>query len=315
MDLDKLQERIKNATEKVNKIQSTLNKHRELASKKREELKNKYGISDPDNVNSRDYTNNNDIWELIYSYSSRLDSIKDNEKKLAEAERKLQELKDKYSAQSSAEKKILDSVPKVIMDFMDGWEIRAREYYMSTCKEYLERRKKLWAEQRIARIHCLRETPEYARFLDPLGNPIDEYVLNPYPRVHMKNYLSEHKISESDINEKLKKYGSAVRWMSDEYWIKFKHQGFTSDIEDMLIDKVCNFVAREKQDMLLNLVAQVMDRVGDITDASQLHIGYTGGIEGIICGTKGKVRIQTIDAGGYNIQCYHFRTLIHDLKD
>ena len=51
--------------------------------------------------------------------------------------------------------------------------------------------------------------------------------------------------------------------------------------------------------------------VGVITDASGLFIGKTGGIEGLIRGTIGVARIETIGAGGYNIQCFHYRTLVH----
>ena len=51
-----------------------------------------------------------------------------------------------------------------------------------------------------------------------------------------------------------------------------------------------------------------------ITDAAALYIGPEGDINGIIVGTEGKAKIQTIGAGGYNIQCFHFRTLIHEIK-
>ena len=34
-------------------------------------------------------------------------------------------------------------------------------------------------------------------------------------------------------------------------------------------------------------------------------------LNGYIIGTKGCCSIKTIGAGGYNIQCFHFRTLIH----
>lgn len=51
--------------------------------------------------------------------------------------------------------------------------------------------------------------------------------------------------------------------------------------------------------------------VGQITDASNLTIGAKHDLNGYIIGTKGTAKVQTIDAGGYNIQCYHFRTLIN----
>ena len=54
--------------------------------------------------------------------------------------------------------------------------------------------------------------------------------------------------------------------------------------------------------------------VGQITDASGLHISG-GELNGIVDGTRGSAKINTIGAGGYNIQRYHFRTLIKPVKE
>ena len=54
--------------------------------------------------------------------------------------------------------------------------------------------------------------------------------------------------------------------------------------------------------------------VGTITDASNLKIGAKDDLNGYIIGTKGTAKVQTIGAGGYNIQCFHFRTLINEMK-
>ena len=61
-------------------------------------------------------------------------------------------------------------------------------------------------------------------------------------------------------------------------------------------------------------LGRIMSTVGTITDTAALYIGPEGDINGIIVGTEGKAKIQTIGAGGYNIQCFHFRTLIHEIK-
>lgn len=55
--------------------------------------------------------------------------------------------------------------------------------------------------------------------------------------------------------------------------------------------------------------------VGEITDASGLHVGAKGDLNGIVIGTRGKASVQTIGAGGHSIQCYHHRTLIHPINN
>ena len=54
--------------------------------------------------------------------------------------------------------------------------------------------------------------------------------------------------------------------------------------------------------------------VGTITDATNLKIGRKGDLNGFIIGERGKAKVETIGAGGYNIQCYHFRTLINKIR-
>lgn len=59
------------------------------------------------------------------------------------------------------------------------------------------------------------------------------------------------------------------------------------------------------------IITRTNEIVGQITDASNLSVGDKGDLNGYIIGTKGCCSVKTIGAGGYNIQCFHFRTLIH----
>lgn len=65
---------------------------------------------------------------------------------------------------------------------------------------------------------------------------------------------------------------------------------------------------------LLN-IERTNEIVGEITDASYLSVNQKGNLDGFILGSRGSAQVSTIDAGGYNIQCYHFRTLIHKVDD
>lgn len=57
------------------------------------------------------------------------------------------------------------------------------------------------------------------------------------------------------------------------------------------------------------ITSQVIKRVGKIVDTGYLYIASDGNINGKIIGEKGSVVVETIIAGGYNIQCRHFRVL------
>ncbi|MNM78954.1 hypothetical protein D3C81_908740 [compost metagenome] len=71
---------------------------------------------------------------------------------------------------------------------------------------------------------------------------------------------------------------------------------------------------RQKNDLLAMMVYRVTEETGKLTDASGLHIGSNGEINGLVVGEKGSAVIETILAGGYNIQCLHFRVLVKPVK-
>jgi hypothetical protein len=88
---------------------------------------------------------------------------------------------------------------------------------------------------------------------------------------------------------------------------------FTSNnVEEGLkkLDKDLQQEANRKYDFIIERVNKI---AGEIVDASDLHI-RAGELNGIIVGTKGSAKVTTIGAGGYNIQQFHFRTLIHEVK-
>ena len=67
--------------------------------------------------------------------------------------------------------------------------------------------------------------------------------------------------------------------------------------------------ANRKYDFIIERTNAI---VGEITDASGLSVGSKQDLNGYIVGKRGVAKVQTIGAGGYNVQCFHFRTLIHE---
>lgn len=68
---------------------------------------------------------------------------------------------------------------------------------------------------------------------------------------------------------------------------------------------------KAKYDDIVNRANKIC---GTITDATGLSVGEKGELNGLVIGDRGRAYIETIGAGGYNIQCFHFRTLIHERK-
>jgi len=62
------------------------------------------------------------------------------------------------------------------------------------------------------------------------------------------------------------------------------------------------------------LVDKVTNIVGEIQDVSNLRVGYDGRLNGNVFGSQGGAKLETIIAGGYNIQCRHYRVLVHPIK-
>lgn len=85
--------------------------------------------------------------------------------------------------------------------------------------------------------------------------------------------------------------------------------GYQRRLLAMTEEQIKTDVERDVEYSIIELMNRVTEKVGKVTDASNLHY-KNGVINGFIVGEKGKVRVETILAGGYNIQCLHIRTLL-----
>ena len=86
---------------------------------------------------------------------------------------------------------------------------------------------------------------------------------------------------------------------------------YLGKIDEQLLDK---YLDKEVESKYKALVARITEKAGEIEDASGLYIANNGEINGLVKGTKNTVRVETITAGGYNIQILHYRVLVHIVK-
>lgn len=211
-----------------------------------------------------------------------------NESDLTSAHKDLNAAKlalDKYKAQlEETQNKDASRTVKPILDFLDEWEKRCIEYYEEEYAKYRE----AYQEYRT-RDHSLLEAWNAARGDLEKRKALDK--------------------EEKDLRNKFKQDWAHIT--------QFNH-GQLDWNATMRRD-----IADEKKRKYDSLVERVCAIVGEITDVNDLKVGMNGELNGIIIGTKGKCKVETIGAGGYNTdqivnvkhgQIYHFRVLVKPVK-
>ncbi len=281
MTQEDLKLKVINAEAKVAKRTAVLKKHREQLAKLIQKGADKFDIS----------IKQSDI-------ESAVDKLEEAKQIIANWQAKLDE-------RIAADDYLEANAPEILKDFLENWKQHAIAYYREKRIRFIEYRKELKAQERAARLEALQTLPSLERYREIYkGRELtDSDLANLWPRKDVNAFLSERGLEYRQIQKKLNEFGDQIT---------FKLLEIRDDQErEAWLEKT---MEEEKRAKLLDLIGRIMSTVGTITDAAALYIGPEGDINGIIVGTEGKAKIQTIGAGGYNIQCFHFRTLIHEIK-
>lgn len=281
MTNQELQQKVINATTAVEKRKAVLEKHRAQLAKMIAKGADHFSIS----------CKQSDIESAIG--------------KLKDAQRLLQNWKDKVGESISGDAFIEANAPQVIKDFLEKWKAHAFEYYIARLNELGEYRKQVRAEERAARLEALATLPdlERAREIYKDRTPTDYDLANLWPRKSVDEFLETKGLEYHQIREKIRAHGDEITFRLEE--IRDEQERITW---------LNNLLENEKKAKLYDLITRINKVVGTITDASFLRIGPKGDINGYVVGTEGRAKVETIGAGGYNIVCFHFRTLIHEYK-
>lgn len=175
---------------------------------------------------------------------------------------------------------------EAIVEFLNGWKARMTSAYMEGLMEYYMEK---------------------------------EYVHNLY-NTNKIEYATASKIFRNKCNGYYEKKEYTNRWGKLDYtnvkvrdgeyeWLRPYNGEHTMEDAMNKVEKDLTQEWNRKYDFIIERTNQI---VGTITDASCLEVGNKGDLNGYIKGTRGIAKVQTIGAGGYNIQCFHFRTLINE---
>ena len=98
-------------------------------------------------------------------------------------------------------------------------------------------------------------------------------------------------------------------------WVELVREWNIINNPDITEEKLDLLLKADREKKLRKFSTDIYKYVGKIVDVTGLSIGATGLINGLVIGEKRRAIISTVGAGGYNIQCFHFRTIIKPLKD
>jgi len=126
-------------------------------------------------------------------------------------------------------------------------------------------------------------------------------------------YEARREMGYEGAKEKVKVLQAVI----DEIHSKYSHKECDA-LPYMSKDAIHEENVKESKVLALDLAYRVEKIVGNIVDASDLRLsrGNTGCvvINGLVKGESKVAKVQSVGAGGWNIQRFHIRTLVNEVK-
>jgi hypothetical protein len=178
--------------------------------------------------------------------------------------------------------------------FIENWKVRCVEFYMNLKKKY-----------------------NAVRF--------ENYEINAENLKMILNYNLQRQLTDEQVEEILNRELNRVEL--DSFQAKIRHakkREFERSIpksdaailermygtEDQQRQVIMNIAEKDGERRKAQLIARVEAKAGKIIDAYGLQMGDNMEINGFVKGEIKTVHVQTIYAGGYNIQQLHYRVLV-----
>ena len=118
----------------------------------------------------------------------------------------------------------------------------------------------------------------------------------------LKAEMTEYR---TEYRDKMKQDHKEMSW--EDFKKKYRYSNFYK-VYYQTDEDIVKEADRDAREYILDLIHRVKEKVGEITKWD-LWIDIRA-LNGYVEGTRGRATIETIFAGGYNIQCLHTRVLV-----
>lgn len=168
---------------------------------------------------------------------------------------------------------------QAIDTFLANWKQSAKQHYVSTYNQYQNLRK-------------LQK------------DMMEKYSLYSYTR---NAILPQDYVDATDALKAFKSIRTKSEFAIIEKCVYADHAGNPTETLDSFLEKLLD---KEVANKKASLIKKIESKAGSIVNADNLYIGVDGSINGHVVGNIKQVEVETIYAGGYNIQCLHYRILV-----
>lgn len=276
-----LQASVLKAHTKVEKCKATIARHEKALAKKVDALEKISGRAvDISDIDSYKWNENGKSYSYYWEaceVASKLDDIKGAKRKLRDAEIILGNWEAKLQKEIDKDD-FISTIPQALKDFLESWKQKAYDWHIQRYEKFVTFKEDLYKREAEA---------------------IDKFKNIPY----RERWAKMEELGLDNISRRLLNFGGTVIVKMNEYRNEAERLAY--------LDRV---LEDEKRRKAIDLINRINDVVGEITDASNLKVNDKLNLDGIIQGTKANAKVETIGAGGYNIQCFHYRTLVHEVK-
>lgn len=195
----------------------------------------------------------------------------------------------------------VERLSKKVEGITDEWEKRWAMGDLGRAQDELRAAKKTLEKRYAALEKAKNEESEMAEFSEEVLQMIE----------HVVDITFEDLTKARDKNKELY---YASRGDDDKAYKMYKRLSeFDRKLMWMSDDEILNYSKIAGKEFALDLINRTKAIVGNVTNWEHLHYGVAG-LDGVVYGDKGKASVNTIVAGGYNIQRRHYRVLVKAIK-
>ena len=168
-----------------------------------------------------------------------------------------------------------ETIPQVVKDFVHNWRIKTEAWIKDNLAKYQQQRK-------------------------------DAYKLYEQACDYSNDLTYEQR---KELKNKYNELYREIRENTEPLIMDIASRSNQEEFINKLLDE-------EEKGKVFDLIRRVTKVTGTIIDASALRIGEQNGeLNGLVIGEEGKAYVETIGAGGYNIQRFHYRVLVKKVRD